>query len=689
MSEKHVVIVGGGYAGIETAKILEKRSARGDKLKITLVDRNPYHTLMTELHEIAGSRTDPEAVKISFQRIFAASRVYLVVDEVTGVDFESRKVKTKRQELPYDYLVLSTGGRPEFFGIEGVQQHSFTLWSLEDAIRIRDHVELMFREAARESDPASRQRLLTFVVAGAGFTGIELVGELIERADVLCRQYHIDRDEVRLIVVEAQDRILPIIADRPRRAAERFLKKKGVTILVNSPIVKAEEGAYILNDLSRIEGSTLVWTCGVQASEFTAKISLTKGKVSNDQCSIATPEGIHGMAACYFEEDEKEIVGQRGRILVNEFMQSVDYANVYLCGDVIWYLHQERVVPQIVENALQSAETVAHNILAECRGKKKKAYTPKFHGFMVSIGSRYAVATVVGKNLTGFFAMLLKHLVNVHYLWGLAGFNAVWTYVQDEFVDVKHRRSLLRGHLSAKVPAFLVLPARLWLGFVWLIEGWNKIGEGWLRFDRSRTGFLFSRGVKQAGEAAVAAASVQPLADAAAQATEWGAPAAPQAADTVVAASAAWPEAAANTSQSLGKILDLDKPILAWDSWPVSLFRTIFMDNMAAHIPYPVFQTLIVLAEIAIGLALMGGLMTFPAAAASLVMCAVFILSGMFTWAQLSLVFLAVVMLGGAGQSFGLDHWFVPWIKDQWASMRLAQRTHLYAGEPRLPGKKR
>lgn len=669
MSQKRVVIVGGGYAGIETAKILEKKLGKKGQLEIVLVDRNPYHTLMTELHEVAGSRTEPEAVKISFKRIFAGSRVQVVIDEVTGVDFKECKVQTKRHEFAYDYLVLSTGGRPEFFGTEGVQQNSFTLWSLEDAIRIRNHVEFMFREAAREPDPAVRQRLLSFVVAGAGFTGIELVGELLERADVLCRQYHIDRREVRVVVVEAQERILPIISEKPRRAAERYLKKKGVTILVNSPIVKAEEGAYILNDLSRVEGSTLVWTCGVQASEFTARIDLTKGRVSNDQCSIATPEGIHGMAACYFEEDEIEIVGQRGRILVNEYMQSVDYANVYLCGDVIWYVHKERVVPQIVENALQSAKTVAHNILAEVQGRAKKQYQPRFHGFMVSIGSKFAVATVVGKDLVGFLAMALKHLVNIHYLWGLAGFNAVWSYVKDEFIDINHHRSLTRGHLAAKIPAFLALPARLWLGFVWLMEGINKITEGWLQFDTSRTGFMFSRGVTQAGQAAT---------DATAQATEW----APQTADTVAAVSEAWPQAAEGAAQTLGKLFDFDKPILAWDSWPVSIFRTIFMDNIAAHIPYPIFQSLIVAAEILIGLALIGGLMTFPAAAASLAMCAVFVLSGMFTWSQLWFVFLAVIMLGGAGKSFGLDHYFVPWIKDRWASLRLAQRTYLYAGEP-------
>jgi len=667
---KKIIIVGGGYAGIEAAKRLEKKLGRNNLAEITLIDRNPYHTLMTELHEVAGSRTEPEAVKISFLRIFAGSRVAVKTEEVLGVDFENRKVKTTKNEYDYDYLVLSTGGRPEFFGIEGVQQHSFTLWSLEDALRIRTQVDQMFHQAAKESDFRERQKLLSFVIAGAGFTGVELVGELIERANVLCRQYHIDRNEVTITLVEAMDRILPIISDKTRKAAQRYLEKKGVKILLNAPIVKAMEGAYILNDRTRVEGSILVWTCGVQASEFTAKINLTKGKMSNDQCSIVTPQGIHGMAACYFEEDEKEIVGQRGRILVNEHMQSVDYQNVYLCGDVIWYVHKERVVPQIVENALQTAHTVAENIIADIKNKPLKAYQPQFHGFMVSIGSQFAVATVMGKDLIGFFAMALKHLINLHYLWGVAGFNAVWGYLKEEFVDVRNHRSILHGHLSAKIPTFLVLPARLWLGFVWLMEGLNKIAEGWLNFDRSRTSFMFSKGVVQAGAEALTQASPV-VSDTATQATQW-------AADTATAATTA------QATELVSKFFDFEKPILSWDSWPVELFRTLFMDGLSSKIHFALFQTAVVATEVLIGLALLGGLMTVPAAAASIALCVVFTLSGMFSWSQLWFVVLAIVLLGGAGKSFGSDHYFVPWVKRLWSSTKLAQRTYLYGGEPTL-----
>lgn len=738
MSTKtRIVILGGGYAGIESAKILNKKYRKDKDVEITLIDRNPYHTLMTELHEVAGHRTEPEAVQVSFKRIFSGTRVRVVVDEIEGIDFETKVLKSEDSEYHYDYLVLSTGGHPEFFGIEGIQQNSFTLWSLEDAIRIREHVELMFRAAAKEPNEQRRRKHLTFAVAGAGFTGIELVGELIERSETLCRKYHIDKDEVRIMVIEAQDRILPILSDKPQRKARNYMEKHGVEILLNAPIVKGDgEGTYTLKDGRTIDADTFVWTCGIQGSEFTAKIGLTKGRVSNDTCSIATPEGIHGMAGCHFDEEDRDIVGERGRILVNDNMQSVDFPNVFLAGDMIWYLHEEKVVPQIVENALQSAEVAAHNIIAEISKQDKKTYKPNYHGFMVSIGGRYGVASVMGMNLYGFFAMALKHFINLHYLWGLAGFNACWGYLQEEFFQIKNKRSILGGHASAKIPAYWALPARLWLGLMWVIEGVNKIGEGWFNFELgSKSGWMFSAGVSQAGvkSAAASGGTATAAADATAAASEaWeeGADAVAQAADTATAgadataaASEAW-DAAGDAAAQAGDAVssaaadattaaseawdtatdtvadvasggfepwgwDLEAPIFAWNSPLVTWFRETFMDGLFALLPYQFFQVMIVGTEVAIGLALMAGLLTWPAAVVSIGMCVVFTLSGMFAWNQLWFIFIAIVMMGGAGHVAGLDHWVMPWLKDRWNSTKLAQRTFLYDGEPIVKKKRK
>ncbi|AHC16808.1 FAD-dependent oxidoreductase [Salinispira pacifica] len=697
-----IVVLGGGYGGVHAVKKLYKEFKKDRSVEITLIDRNPYHTLMTELHEIAGHRTEPEAVQISFKRIFGGKRVNVISDEVSSIDFEEKVVKSESFEYEYDYLVLATGGQPEFFGVPGIQENSFTLWSLEDAIRIREHVELMFREAAKEPSKEKRAKLLNFVIAGAGFTGMELAGELLELRDVLCDKYHIDKKEVRIIIVEAQDTILPILPEKPQKAAMKYLKKMGAEVHLNAAVKEGEAGKFTLSDGTVYETETFVWTCGIHGSEFTARIPLTKGKTSNDNCSIASPEGIHGMAGCHFDDEDRYVVGERGRILVTENMRSVDFTNVYLCGDMIWYVNEEKVVPQIVETAIQTGDVVAHNIIADIKGGEKKSFKPNYHGFMVSIGGKYGVAHVMGISLYGFMAMAAKHLINVHYLFELAGVNAVWGYLKEEFLTIRNKRSIIGGHASAKIPAYWALPARLWLGFVWVVEGLKKVGEGWLNFSEgTKSGWMFSQGVTQAGAAeAVAAASPEweegaeaageTAGEAAAAAGDAAAEAGEAAADATAAATEWAGEATEAAAEAVnGWTINLDQTIFQWDSPIVVWFRETFMDGLFALLPYQLFQVMIVGAEVAIGLALIAGLFTWPAAVASIGLVFVFILSGMFSWAQLWFLFLAIVMMGGAGHVAGLDHWVMPWLKRRWNSTQLAQRTHLYTDEPVIRRRKK
>jgi len=734
MAEKKIVILGGGYAGIEAAKHLNKKFKKNPDVEITLIDKNTVHTLMTELHEVAGSRVEPESVQVSYQRIFSGTKVKLVTDFIVDVDFEKQTVKSEGNAYPYDYLIIGTGGSPEFFDVPGVQENSFTLWSLEDALRLREHVEDCFRLASREPDLAKRKRMLTFTVAGAGFTGIELAGELLERRDQLCSLYHLDPSEVRILVVEALDKILPILDTKLRAKADAYMAKKGAEVILNARIVGAEEGKVFLADDTVIDTDTFVWTCGIHGSEFTARIDLEKGQEARGKCSYASADGIHGMCGCRFEEDETYIVGKRGRILVDDYMQTPKYHNVFAVGDNLWFVENEKVLPQIVETALQTGAVAAHNIIADITGGEKKAFKSNYHGFMVSIGGRYAVSNAGGMKTSGFMAMAMKHLVNLHYLFGIAGINAIWAYLKHEFFDMKGNRTFIGGHLSWKIQGWWAFPLRLWLGLMWFMEGLNKIGEGWFKFSLgTKSGWMFSKGIVQAGVAAVqgaaadavsaasdAAEEVAPVVQAAADAVsaasdavQAAAPAAMQmAADIVSGASDAAPAAAQAAAdavsaasgavadaapaavdaahRALGVFWDLTKPIIPYDSGFVSGFRRIFMDNIASHLPFQFFQVMIVSVEIALGLALLGGLFTFPAAVVSIIMCFVFTFSGMFSWNQLWFVFAAFLLLGGGGRALGLDHWVMPWIKRGWNSTGLAKKSHLYVGEPvlRKKGKK-
>jgi NADH dehydrogenase len=722
-----IVVLGGGYGGVEAAKVLERELGRRRDVRITLIDRNSYHTLMTELHEVAGGRVEPETVQISYRKIFGARKVALVTDNVRTVDFQAREAISESARYPYDYLVLGAGGEPEYYGLPGIQQHSFALWSMEDALRLRRHIEDMYRRASAEPDGVKRAEMLTFVVAGAGFTGVELSGELMDQRRALSRHFHIDESEVRIIVVEALDAIIPSLPPKLQRKSKSYLERRGVEFMLRAPIIGAQPNKVLLAGGKSISTRTFVWTCGIQGCEFAANLAVTKGKCSNRQCRFATTQGTCGVKDCTFSKD-RYIEGKRGRLLVNEYMQSPDYSNVYVVGDVAWYLEGKRVVPQIVETAVQTAATAAHNIAAEISGGEMKSFKSNYHGIMVSLGTYSGVAHVMGISLSGIFAIAVKHMINVVHLFGVAGVNQVWEYVKHEFLEVKDSRSFIGGFASYRIRGYWPLLLRLWLGFMWVVEATNKITEGWLDFStgQSKTGWMFSPGVIQAGlktsaaaaqgaaaaaQGAAAAAQATDATSAASQAVGAAASAAGNvaaAADATSAASAAAGSAAASAAAAApaavsaasavagttaaagasaagavhGPWLDTTKNLLDPHWGIVTWFRGWFMDGIFSHVSYTWFQVIIVMTELLVGLALFGGLFTWWAAVVSLGLCIIFTLSGMFAWNQLWFFFAAILMLGGAGRAFGLDSWVVPFFKSWWNGTRLARRTRFYADEP-------
>ncbi len=646
---KRILIIGGGYGGVWAGLQLEKRFRKRKDVAITLVDKRSFHTLMTELHEVAGWRTEPESVQVSFRKIFGGRKVDCVTDEIVDIDFEAKVAKGRGASYPYDYLVLGTGAEPEYFGIPGVAENSFSLWSFDDAMRIRHHLEETFAKASEEPEEAVRRRMLTFVVAGAGFTGIEMIGELLELRDTLCRRHFIKKEEVRVINIEMLPNILPILEEPLRAKAEKYLRKLGCELMLNAGIVGAEPGKIRLKDGSTVETDTFIWTCGVKGGAFGAKLPLAKAERS------------------------------RGRIPVDAEMKALDRPNVYIVGDCQFFLEEGKPLPQIVESAHQTAEVAAHNIVADIAGGHRKTFKSNFHGFMISLGGRYGVANAGGMKTSGFMAMAMKHLINVYYLIQLAGVNQVWEYLKHEFLDMRERRSIIGGFASYKVRGYWPLLLRLWLGFMWVVEATNKITEGWLNFadGQSKTWWMFSQGVVQAGVKPVEAVSAASGEAEAAVET---------ATEAVTAASGAVADAAAQTADAVAKTVgpwfDTTKTILDPKSGLVTWFRTVFMDGIFAHLNYAVFQTMIVSMELAIGLALFGGFFTWPAAAASIGMCLVFTLSGMFAWNQLWFLFAAILCLGGVGRAFGLDYWSVPFFKKAWNGTKLARRTRLYLDDP-------
>jgi NADH:ubiquinone reductase (H+-translocating) len=621
---KKIVILGTGYAGVQAAKLLNKKFKKDTNVEITLIGKDPYHTLMTELHEVAGGRVEQDSVQISLKRIFKGRRVNVVLDEITAIDFKKQNLSSNTDKYDYDYLVLGTGSEPAFFGVPGVKENGFTVWSLEDALKVREHIENMFRKAAKERNAETRKRLLTFVVAGSGFTGIETAGEIMEWKEKLCRNYDIDEKEVSLYVVEALDKILPILSDDLAAKSERYLTKNGVQILKSSPIIGVDKEYITLKSGKQIETNTLIWTCGVQASKFAANLGLKTARA--------------------------------GRIQTNEFMQSVDYNNVYVIGDNSYIEEEGKGLPQIVETALQTAETAVHNIAADMGSKEKKAHKSNYHGFMVSIGGRYAVASLMGMNMSGFMAMAMKHLVNLHYLFGVAGFNAIWAYITHEFFNMQERRTIIGGHASTKTHAFWLFPLRIFVGIMWLLEGAKKFygEETWKTATESFSslGNLF-KGIGE--DSWLRAGNVK-------MPFEWLYPAGTSGASAAAAEGTAAVAAA---------------PTPIFEKMPG--FFKVIMEFMIPNPDIAVwFQRMVVLMELGMGIALILGLFTFLASAASAFMVTNFILSAMATWDILWFFFASIALMAGAGRVLGLDYYVMPWLKRWWNNTSLARKTYLF-----------
>jgi NADH dehydrogenase len=721
-----IVIVGAGYAGILTAKKLARRFRKVKSVSITIIDKNPFHTMLTELHEVAAGRVDEGSIRIPLKRVFAGRKVDVKQDLVTQIDFENKTVVGKNERYEYDYLVLCAGSKPTYFGVNGAKEHAFTLWSYEDAIILKDRIPDMFRKAAGELDEEEKKRLLTFHIVGAGFTGVEMAGELAEYVPILCDKYEIDREIVSISVIDVLDRTVPTMPPKLSAKVERRLNRMGVRVLLKTRVVSIGEDFIEFgngNEPTREKTGTVIWAAGIESADITEK------------------------AARELESAE------RGRIKLDRHLRSVDSDRVYVAGDNMHYIPpgEEHPVPQVVENCEQSAAVVAHNIVCAVTGKgKMKEYDPKFHGIMVSLGGRHGVAHVGTANrkvsLPSFFAMFVKHFINLVYFVQLLGWNKVFSYLKKEFFTIRNRRSFVGGHLSNRTPSFLLMPLRVWLGAVWVFEGIKKILEGWFVSPKlagfftganqwynnilSGTGGTVdgTSGATPASDAVGSATSAaadavssatSAAADAVSSATSAVADAVSSAASTVAdavssatstvadavsSATAAAADAASAATPAAEAVSSIGKAIINFDF--LGLFRVLFvsgkdplhstLNDYAFKLDVPLvnsfindvilpneglmmfMQIFIVLAEILIGLALIGGLFTTPASAGSLVLQAMFVTTTGLYLSTFWMVFAGIAVLVGGGRVLGLDYYVMPVLKRKWKSIKCIRKWYLY-----------
>jgi NADH dehydrogenase len=396
----HVVIVGAGFGGMETAQKL-----RNAPIQITLIDRQNYHLFQPLLYQVAIAGLVPSQIAYPLRTIFRKQKnLTFQMGEVTSIDFEARYVHSNGSVIAYDYLVLAVGGQTNFFGLQGVKDNGFQLKSIEDATGTRNHLLRMFERASREVDPDIRKALLTFVVVGGGPTGVETAGALAELiTHVMAKDYpQMDLSEVRVLLVEATGSVMMAYPDELRKATMKLLEGKNVEILLNTRLTDYNGRRITLADGGHIDAHTLIWTAGVRSAEITDRL------------------GVQQATA--------------GRVCVEPTLQLPQHPEVFVIGDAAYVVDEKgQPLPMLATVAQQQAKTAARNIQNMLKDKKTEAFHYKDPGLLATIGRNAAVARIWGLSFSGFIAWVIW--VGLH-IFRLIGFrnrlvvliNWAWDY---------------------------------------------------------------------------------------------------------------------------------------------------------------------------------------------------------------------------------------------------------------------
>lgn len=395
-----IVIVGGGFAGVSLVKQFAKK-----KVQIVLLDKRNYHTFQPLLYQVSSSGLEPDSIAYPLRKIIKKhDNIFFRLAEVSTIDPKSQQLITDIGSLSYDYLVIATGTKTNYFGNKAIETNSMPMKNVPQALNIRSLILQNFEKATIASSMEEREALLNFVIVGGGPTGVELAGAIAElKNHILPRDYHdLNAKDMQIHLLEGSSRVLPPMSEHASKKALEFLEKLGVIVHCNT-FVKDYNGLVVsTNNGLILETETLIWAAGV------------------------TGNPIQGLNA-------EVLVDKANRYRVNRYNQVIGYHNIFALGDIA-YMETERFPkghPQVAQPAIQQGKLLGKNLIKLIEGKPLKAFEYRDKGSMATIGRNKAVVDLKAYKFAGFFAWFVWMFVHLMSLVGFRNRVVVffnWTY---------------------------------------------------------------------------------------------------------------------------------------------------------------------------------------------------------------------------------------------------------------------
>ncbi len=397
-SKKRIVIIGGGFGGLEIARRLVKLN-----YQVVLIDKNNYHQFQPLFYQVATSGLEPSSIVFPFRKNFQRKKnFHFRLTEVIEVDADRNCVLTSLGEVSYDYLVIAAGAGNNFFGNERIEKYALPMKSIVESLNLRNIILERFEAALSIEDNES---LLRLVIAGGGPTGVELAGTLAEmKKYILPKDYpELDFDKMQIILVEGSDHVLSAMSEKSSIKAMNYLKKLGVQVKTGTRVSDYDGDEIVLNDNSTIQAKTLVWAAGIRGNFL---------------------KGIH-------ESD----LGRGNRIIVDGYNRLKNSPNVFAIGDVS-IIHTDEYPnghPQLAQVAIQQGKQLAKNFKKKLKGKSLVKFHYKDLGTMATIGRNKAVVELPKFKFYGFFAWLVWMTIHLRSILGIKNkflifMNWVWSY---------------------------------------------------------------------------------------------------------------------------------------------------------------------------------------------------------------------------------------------------------------------